>query len=313
LLICLTSCAEQTPEAQVPSSAATWDEAAAQEARAAVEKMTPAFESGDVTALSALVAEDGFLGAYDLDMQGKPITLHSRDEAVRFAEQMFAETRKMEAKVSLRMTSLHCQAMSALAVCRGEMSFSMTLPGGKQEIWPMRGTITLRKGADGWKQTHWHGSLATAMAPAAPAAAAAPPAPTGAAMPAAMAAILANKKDLVWKDVPDLAGAKTAVAWEDPATNGGAGFLKAAKKLEFPWHYHSCTEHVTVVQGKLTVSYPDGTKHEVGPGGYLYLPGRKVHATKVDAGTTLLQITDAPEDFVMTDEKGTPLPPAPKK
>ena len=66
-----------------------WNEAASQEVRAQVEKTMRAFASMDLEGFKAGLAED--VVAFEIDMEGKPVRLGSRDDAGRFADETFAQ------------------------------------------------------------------------------------------------------------------------------------------------------------------------------------------------------------------------------
>src|SRR5712691_3473731 len=86
---------------------------APQEVRAQVERTMGAFASMDLQGFKAGLAED--VVAFEMDLEGKPVRLGSRDEAVRFAEEMFAQVKKMGASLKLDIHSTDCRATSSLA------------------------------------------------------------------------------------------------------------------------------------------------------------------------------------------------------
>jgi ketosteroid isomerase-like protein len=158
LLACGTS-QESTPDTQM---SVPWDSAAASEARAAVERGAKAFEMMDVEGVRGVLAADGFSTSYDLDVENKPLRLATRDDAVKYAEDMFAEVKKMNATIKVTIKSLDCRATSHLGYCVLEHAFDATMPDGKTMSQQQQATIVLTKGADGWKWAHWHTSSASA-------------------------------------------------------------------------------------------------------------------------------------------------------
>ena len=143
---------------------------APQEVRAQVERTMGAFASMDLEVFKAGLAED--VVAFEMDLEGKPVRLGSRDDAVRYAEEMFAQLKKLGASLKLDIHSSDCRATSTLAYCTVEFDFKATMPDGSTISQPSRNTVVLRKGDDGWKWTHWHSSLAAPPpAPSAPASA----------------------------------------------------------------------------------------------------------------------------------------------
>ena len=169
LLAMVLGAGEPTPAPQM-STTAQWNDAATQEVRAQVEKTMGAFASMDLEGFKAGLAED--VVAFEMDLEGKPVRLGSRGDAVRYAEEMFAQVKKMGARLKLDIHSSDCRATSTLAYCTVEFDFKATMPDGSTMSQPSRNSVVLRKGDDGWKWTHWHSSLAVLPGPPAP-----PPAP----------------------------------------------------------------------------------------------------------------------------------------
>jgi ketosteroid isomerase-like protein len=132
--------------------------AATQEVNAQVERTMGAFESLSLEVLKAGLAED--VVAFEMDLESKPVRLGSRADVVRWAEEMFAELKKMGASVKLDIHSRDCRATSTLAYYTVEFDFKVTMPDGSTMLQPTRNSVVLRKGDDGWKWEHWHSSLA---------------------------------------------------------------------------------------------------------------------------------------------------------
>jgi ketosteroid isomerase-like protein len=122
-----------------------------------------AFASMNVEGFKAGLAED--VVGFEMDFDGKPVHLGSRDEAIRFAEETFAQMKKMGASAKLDIHSNSCRATSTLAYCIVEFDFKATMPDGSTMSQPTRNTIILSKGDDGWMWAHWHSSLAVLPAP----------------------------------------------------------------------------------------------------------------------------------------------------
>jgi quercetin dioxygenase-like cupin family protein len=51
---------------------------------------------------------------------------------------------------------------------------------------------------------------------------------------------------------------------------GSAGYL-------IPWHWHTPTEHVMIVNGSAKVEMKGGHSATLGPGGYAMMPSKHVH------------------------------------
>ena len=121
-----------------------------------------AFASMDVEGFKVGLADD--VVAFEMDLEGKPVRLGSRADAIRYAEEMFAQV-KMGASLRLEIHSSDCRATSTLAYCTVEFDFKATMPDGSTMSQSSRNSVVLRKADNGWKWTHWHSSLAVLPAP----------------------------------------------------------------------------------------------------------------------------------------------------
>lgn len=139
-----------------PTSEQT-DDAATQEVSAQVEGTMGAFPSMNLDALRSGLAQD--VVAFEMDMESKPVRLGSRAEVLRWAEEMFAELKKMGASVKLDIHSRDCHVTSQMAYCTVEFDFMVTMPDGSTMSQSSRNSVVLRRGDDGWKWMHWHSSL----------------------------------------------------------------------------------------------------------------------------------------------------------
>ena len=141
-------------------------ERAPQDVRAQVERTMGAFVSMDLEGFAAGLAED--VVAFEIDLEGKPVRLGSRDDAVRYAEEMFAQLKQMGASLKLDIHSIDCRANSKLAYCTVEFDLEATMPDGSSMLQPSRNSIVLRQSDGSWKWAHWHSSLAALPTPPAP-------------------------------------------------------------------------------------------------------------------------------------------------
>lgn len=147
------------------TTTAQWDEAAAQEARAEVEKAVRLITAMDLEGLKAEITQDGFVTIYDLDLEGKPVRMGTRDEGIQYLKTIFDEMKKMGATLDMGVPSIQCHATSTIAYCVMEYDFSAMMPDGQKMTQPSRTSLVLRKGEDGWKWAHWHTSLSTVPTP----------------------------------------------------------------------------------------------------------------------------------------------------
>ena len=160
--VAVAACTQGGTQLAETPNVATWDSTAASQARAAVQSGVDAFVAQNAEGVRAVLAQNGFTTSYDLDLDSKPTEMPTVDAAAKYAEDMFAGTKKMNATLKVDMKSLDCRGTSTMAVCAGRYDFSATLPDGKTMTQPSRGTFVLSKEADGWKWLHWHTSLAAA-------------------------------------------------------------------------------------------------------------------------------------------------------
>lgn len=304
------SCAEvemPPPEAPAPPPAAVaeWDDAAAQELRAEMDKMNKAWEVGDMAAVRSSIASDGKLDVYDIDARGGPVKYSSVDDMIKAGEQMMADSKKSGMAMKQEIRAVNCQATATFGACTQEFDIHMTAPDGNKQTMSFRGTGTARKAADGWKWTHWHASFA-ALPPSMP-----PQAPPAVAMDPKSY----NLKKLAWTAVPNAPkGLKVAVVWEHPVTKAQAIFVQFPKKTSMPRHHHSPNMWMTVIKGSMTVTGDDGKPMEIKAGGYAQAPAGMVHTTTSKKGATIFQLCDGPFDSVMEAAPAAapaPAPPAP--
>ena len=136
------------------------------EVRKQVERTMGAFAAMDVEGFKAGLAED--VVAYEIDVEGKPVRLRSRDDAVRYAEQMFVQVKKMGGSLKLNTHSSDCRATSTLAYCNVELDFQAKMPDGSTMSQPSFISVVLCKVDGDWKWMHWHSSLAALPPPPAP-------------------------------------------------------------------------------------------------------------------------------------------------
>jgi quercetin dioxygenase-like cupin family protein len=281
--------------------AQAWDDAAAKDLETFARATFQAWQAQDLAAIRASMASEGGLGAYDTDMNGSPVTIRSLDEQERYAKQMFEEMGKMGASASYEIRSIACRATSTAGVCAIEFDASMAMPVGGKQTWAIRATMIGRRGADGWKATHWHASPAQAPAQAQPESMDMGPTP--------IPMLLADAKTATWQEIPGTGGVKTAQLWENPETRAAVSMVQFPKKWKIAKHYHSAGMHALVIKGQIKTTASDGTVADGKPGTWAYDPAKWIHSTESKRGATVLMMTDGPFDVVMVDDQGNPLPP----
>jgi quercetin dioxygenase-like cupin family protein len=114
--------------------------------------------------------------------------------------------------------------------------------------------------------------LLTVLAAAAPAAQSGAPAKAGQGMHA-------KYEELKWQTMaPELgtASPQAAILRVDPKTQATQLLIRIPKQLHVPMHWHSANETHTVIRGRWTFEH-DGMRHDLGPGGFNYIPAKAHH------------------------------------
>ena len=86
-------------------------------------------------------------------------------------------------------------------------------------------------------------------------------------------------EDLQWQPiVPDLGvdSPQVSMLRVDPKTQATQLLIRMPKAMHVPMHWHSANETHTVIRGTFVFEH-EGQQHELGPGGFNYLPARMHH------------------------------------
>jgi ketosteroid isomerase-like protein/quercetin dioxygenase-like cupin family protein len=291
-LAALGGCAKEEAPAPPPPANAVWDDAAAAEIRAASTQMIEAFNKGDVAAVKALLAHDSMTTSLDYDLENKPVVLTATgvDAYLDKTGAQIAEMMKAGGKFEQKVASIDCKATATLGWCFMTIQGNGTMPGGQPVSQIGWGTAVYRKGADGWKATHWHATMAP------------PPA-------AALAAAVTGAKEMKWTEIPGI-GVKQVTLWENAEARSYGYLDEFPKKFSSPAHMHSANFWIYVLKGQFTHTPKGGTPRVVEAGGLEVSPGHEVHTTAAgSAGATILVVGDKPFDIL--DEQGKPMQPPP--
>jgi mannose-6-phosphate isomerase-like protein (cupin superfamily) len=109
----------------------------------------------------------------------------------------------------------------------------------------------------------------------------------------------ARLDDLQWQImVPELGtdGPQAAILRVDPKTGATQLLIKMPKRMHVPVHWHSANETHTVIKGTMVFEH-GGQPHELGPGGFNYIPARTPHQAWSVTDDALVFITvDGPWD-----------------
>ena len=97
--------------------------------------------------------------------------------------------------------------------------------------------------------------------------------------PTAGHAVSAGYDDLQWKPIVPELGADSpqiSILRVDPRTQATQLLIRMPKQMHVPMHWHSANETHTVIKGTMVFEH-GGERHELGPGGFNYLPARMHH------------------------------------
>jgi ketosteroid isomerase-like protein len=163
--VVLGACSLQIASAAQKPPAAIWDDAATREVRRVLDKQMDAIVAMDSAGVDAAMGND--VSGFDIDMDGKPVRMGSRAEAVRYFNDIFAWAKKTGARLRVDRKSTDCHATPTLAVCALEYDFVAMMPDSSTVAQPTRTTVVLRRSDDGWKWVQWHSSFSALPAPSA--------------------------------------------------------------------------------------------------------------------------------------------------
>lgn len=105
--------------------------------------------------------------------------------------------------------------------------------------------------------------------------------------------------------VPELGAdsPQAAILRVDPKTQATQLLIRIPRQIHVPMHWHSANETHTVIKGTFVFEH-EGERHELGPGGFNYLPARMHHQAwasddalvfiTVDAGWDVNWVTGPP-------------------
>lgn len=140
-----------------PTRTVQWDDKAAEEVMALLHHMHHAWNDGDLEFISRAVADEGFVGTFELTGDEQPAVLNSRQELLAFVEKLIADQNASGSRTEASPNRSHqVRATSTFAICTEECDLIERQADGSRHVLPHRGTSALAKTADGWKFVHWH-------------------------------------------------------------------------------------------------------------------------------------------------------------
>ena len=139
------------------------------------------------------------------------------------------------------------------------------------------------------------------------------PVPTPMSTPAASTHVMYDAAELEWGEAPEVfePGAQAVILSGDPTRPGMFVLrLKAPAGFKVANHWHPTDEHVTLLEGDLTLAMDQdaGGAHEstFSPGAYVLLPAEMHHAASTRAGMTLQISGMGPLELIYVDPKDDP-------
>jgi mannose-6-phosphate isomerase-like protein (cupin superfamily) len=108
----------------------------------------------------------------------------------------------------------------------------------------------------------------------------------------------ARYDELQWQVmVPELGadGPQAAILRVDPKTGATQLLIRMPKRMHVPVHWHSANETHTVITGTMVFEH-GGHPHELGPGGFNYIPARTPHQAWSSDDALVFITVDGPWD-----------------
>jgi quercetin dioxygenase-like cupin family protein len=89
----------------------------------------------------------------------------------------------------------------------------------------------------------------------------------------------ARYEDRQWQIIVPELGADSpqiSILRVDPVTQATQLLIRVPKQIHVPMHWHSANETHTVIRGSWTFEH-EGMRHQLGPGGFNYIPAKMHH------------------------------------
>ena len=117
-----------------------------------------------------------------------------------------------------------------------------------------------------------------------------------------------EQKFVNFPGIPDCT--KGAVLHGDPNSDKGAVLmLKATAGCKIPWHWHTSTEQLGMLNGSAKLEMKDSAAKTLTPGTYVFLPSKHQHQFTCPTACTLFLATEAKFDIHYVDASGKEISP----
>ncbi len=78
-------------------------------------------------------------------------------------------------------------------------------------------------------------------------------------------------------------GADLSVLYGDPSAGAFEMYFRLQPGVRVPMHFHTSAERSVGIQGTMTMEYQDGSKADISPGNYMFIPSKMPHAATCPA------------------------------
>ena len=221
------------------------------------------YNSGDADGVAALYAEDGVIFA-----PGAPAVVGRA--AIRDFIASFMEDTKAAGL-----------AFRGDEVTDGAVEGDMGWISGSFSVIDSSGTTVdtdkylavLRRTNGQWQLIRdiWNSDLPTAPAPR----------PDYAAEPTMISAAAVSAEYVPVAGFPQ--GADLSVVYGDPSAGAFEMYFRLQPGVRVPMHFHTSAERSVGIQGTITMEYQDGSKADISPGNYMFIPSKMPHAATCPA------------------------------
>jgi quercetin dioxygenase-like cupin family protein len=109
----------------------------------------------------------------------------------------------------------------------------------------------------------------------------------------------ARYEDLQWQAIVPELGAdspQVSILRVDPVTQATQLVIRVPKQMHVPLHWHSANETHTVIRGAWTFEH-EGKRHQLGPGGFNYIPAKMHHQAWASNDALVFITVDAAWDI----------------
>jgi quercetin dioxygenase-like cupin family protein len=128
---------------------------------------------------------------------------------------------------------------------------------------------------------------------------------------AADAPMTTNVNQMKFGPTPGLPTCVTgALTKGDPGKGAFIAYAKIEPGCVVPWHWHTASEHLMIVDGVAHMEAMDASPVDVSAGGFALMPAHHQHQASCPKGCTMYVYSDGAFDIHYVDKQGKELAPA---